>query len=207
MNFRWRSLVLGRETWRRGPAHGLCIRERHCYRQHQLRIGERGSDRLHCLWIGKIRGCLRLVVRRGYNLSNLFGKEIANCIFRLILLFIAHLCDNALYSVLRKGYCVSNAQAAKILGNKKGKLVCKDTAQALWSSSVLATRSVSGNVTPKKRALGELPKQQLTPEKVNVVAGLKRNKGLAALYMGAASGLIPTSFQKQRLPPPIIAST
>ncbi|KAH6925625.1 hypothetical protein HPB50_008073 [Hyalomma asiaticum] len=69
-----------------------------------------------------------------------------------------------------KGYCVSNAQTAKELGNKKGKLACKDTAQALWSSSVLATRSVSGNVAPKKKALGELPKQQLTPEKVDVVA-------------------------------------
>ncbi|KAH6933345.1 hypothetical protein HPB50_014365 [Hyalomma asiaticum] len=77
MNFLWRSLVLGRETWRRGPARGLRIREWRCYRQHRLCIGERGSDRLHCLWIGKIRGCLRLVVRRGYNLSDLFGKEIA----------------------------------------------------------------------------------------------------------------------------------
>ncbi|KAH6946444.1 hypothetical protein HPB50_013648 [Hyalomma asiaticum] len=70
------------------------------------------------------------------------------------------------------GLRVSNAQAAKTLGNKKGKLVCKDTAQALWSSSVLAKRSVRGNVAPKKRALGELPKQQLTPEKVDVVAGM-----------------------------------
>ncbi|KAH6942674.1 hypothetical protein HPB50_009225 [Hyalomma asiaticum] len=73
-----------------------------------------------------------------------------------------------------EGLRVSNAQAAKILGNKKGKLVCKDTAQALWSSSVLAKRSVKGNVAPKKRALGELPKQQLTPEKVDVVAAIVR---------------------------------
>ncbi|KAH6947098.1 hypothetical protein HPB50_017080 [Hyalomma asiaticum] len=71
---------------------------------------------------------------------------------------------------LQKGYYVSNAQAARTLGNKKGKLVCKDTVQALWISSVLATRSVSDNVAPKKRALGKLPKQQLTPEKVDVVA-------------------------------------
>ncbi|KAH6920664.1 hypothetical protein HPB50_028348 [Hyalomma asiaticum] len=67
-------------------------------------------------------------------------------------------------------YCVSNAQAAKIRGKKKVKLVRKDTAQALWSSSVLAKRCVRGNIAPKKKALGELPKQQLTPEKVDVVA-------------------------------------
>ncbi|KAH6920658.1 hypothetical protein HPB50_028354 [Hyalomma asiaticum] len=76
-----------------------------------------------------------------------------------------------------EGLRVSNAQAAKILGNEKGKLVCKDTAQALWSSSVLAKRSVRGNVAPKKRALGELPKQQLTPEKVDVVAATVQHRG------------------------------
>ncbi|KAH6940246.1 hypothetical protein HPB50_026442 [Hyalomma asiaticum] len=75
---------------------------------------------------------------------------------------------------MQEGLRVSNAQAAKILGYKKGKLVCKDTAQALWSSSVLATRRVRGNVAPKKRALGKLPKQQLTPEKVDVVAAHER---------------------------------
>ncbi|KAH7965266.1 hypothetical protein HPB49_005698 [Dermacentor silvarum] len=71
------------------------------------------------------------------------------------------------------GFCVSGAQAAKIFGNKKGTLVCKDTAQALWGSAVLATRSVSGNVAPKKRALGELPKPQLTPKKVDVVVAIR----------------------------------
>ncbi|KAH6925213.1 hypothetical protein HPB50_001657 [Hyalomma asiaticum] len=76
-----------------------------------------------------------------------------------------------------KGLLCLKAQAAKIFGNKKGKLVCKDTAQALWSSSMLATMSVSGNVAPKKRALGELPKQQLTPEKVNVVAATVQHRG------------------------------
>ncbi|KAH6923829.1 hypothetical protein HPB50_007775 [Hyalomma asiaticum] len=85
------------------------------------------------------------------------------------------------------GYCVLNAQAAKILGNKKGKLVCKHTAQALWSSSVLATRGVSGNVAPKKRALGELPKQQPTPQKVDVAdAKAARNQ--------SARGSVPTEY-------------
>ncbi|KAH6927140.1 hypothetical protein HPB50_000001 [Hyalomma asiaticum] len=76
-----------------------------------------------------------------------------------------------------EGLLCLKAQAAKIFGNKKGKLVCKDTAQALWSSSMLATRSVSGNVAPKKRAVGELPKQQLTPEKVNVVVATVQHRG------------------------------
>ncbi|KAH6935593.1 hypothetical protein HPB50_007004 [Hyalomma asiaticum] len=77
MNFRWRSLARGRETWRRGPARGLRIRERRCYSQHRLCKGEWGSDRVHCLRTGEIRGCLRLVVRWRDNLSDLFGKEIA----------------------------------------------------------------------------------------------------------------------------------
>ncbi|KAH6921973.1 hypothetical protein HPB50_007185 [Hyalomma asiaticum] len=49
MNFWWRRLVRGRETWLRGPARGLCIRERRCYRQHRLCKGEWGSDRVHFL--------------------------------------------------------------------------------------------------------------------------------------------------------------
>ncbi|KAH7977848.1 hypothetical protein HPB49_003756 [Dermacentor silvarum] len=78
---------------------------------------------------------------------------------------------------LKDGFCVSGAQAAKIFGNKKGTLVCKDTAQALWGSAILATRSVSGNIAPKKRALGELPKQQLTPKKVDVVVATIQHWG------------------------------
>ncbi|XP_054923308.1 uncharacterized protein [Dermacentor andersoni] len=70
---------------------------------------------------------------------------------------------------LKDGFCISGAQAAKICADKKGTLVCKDTVQGLWSNTVLATRSVSGNVAPRKRALGELPKQQFTPKKVDVV--------------------------------------
>ncbi|KAH7973576.1 hypothetical protein HPB49_002805 [Dermacentor silvarum] len=78
---------------------------------------------------------------------------------------------------LKDGFCVSGAQAAKIFGNKKGTLVCKDTAQALWGSAILATRSISGNVAPKKRALGELPNQQLTPKKVDVVVATVQHWG------------------------------
>lgn len=58
----------------------------------------------------------------------------------------------------------------------------QDTAQALWSNAVLATRSVSGNVAPKKRALGELPKQQLTPKKVDVVGKLSQNVNATTKY-------------------------
>ncbi|XP_077511579.1 uncharacterized protein LOC144121981 isoform X2 [Amblyomma americanum] len=70
---------------------------------------------------------------------------------------------------LTAGIIISSAQAAKILANKKATLVCEDTAQAVWTSEVLATRSVSGMIAPKKRALGEKPKQPLTPQKVDVV--------------------------------------
>ncbi|KAL1452379.1 hypothetical protein MTO96_027912 [Rhipicephalus appendiculatus] len=70
---------------------------------------------------------------------------------------------------LQKGYQISGTQAAKILNNKKATLVCKDTAQALWTNEVLATRSVSGKSAPAKRATGMQPKKQLTPQKVDIV--------------------------------------
>ncbi|KAH6940251.1 hypothetical protein HPB50_026447 [Hyalomma asiaticum] len=90
-----------------------------------------------------------------------------------------------------EGLLCLKAQAAKIFGNKKGKLVCKDTAQALWSSSVLATRSVGGNVAPKKRALAGLQDEQPIVE-TNVGKGSRKNgsvtlgKGLALRGPGRA---------------------
>ncbi|XP_077512756.1 uncharacterized protein LOC144123917 [Amblyomma americanum] len=78
---------------------------------------------------------------------------------------------------LTGGIIISGCQAAKILANKKPTLVCKDTAQAVWSNEVLATRSFTGAVAPKQRALGEKPKQHLTPHKVDVVIATMKHWG------------------------------
>ncbi|KAL1443912.1 hypothetical protein MTO96_045762 [Rhipicephalus appendiculatus] len=78
---------------------------------------------------------------------------------------------------LQKGYQITGTQAAKILNNKKATLVCKDTAQALWTNEVLATRSVSGKSAPAKRATGVQPKKQLTPQKVDIVVATVKHWG------------------------------
>ncbi|KAH9384017.1 hypothetical protein HPB48_026000 [Haemaphysalis longicornis] len=78
---------------------------------------------------------------------------------------------------LAKGVTVSAVQAAKILGNKKATLVCKDAAQAIWTSEVLATKSVSGHLPPAKRSSGVAPKDPLTPLKVDVVAATVEHWG------------------------------
>ncbi|KAH7932974.1 hypothetical protein HPB49_005988 [Dermacentor silvarum] len=78
---------------------------------------------------------------------------------------------------LAEGIVISANQAAKILNNKKATLVCKDTAQAIWGTDGFVNRSVSGVAAPKLRAAGELPKQPLTPTKVNVVTATVRYCG------------------------------
>ncbi|XP_077517162.1 BEN domain-containing protein 5-like isoform X3 [Amblyomma americanum] len=78
---------------------------------------------------------------------------------------------------LTAGIIISGGQASKIMSNKKPSLVCKDTAQAVWGNEVLATRSFSGAVAPKQRALGEKPKQPLTPHKVDVVIATMKHWG------------------------------
>ncbi|XP_049523134.1 BEN domain-containing protein 5-like [Dermacentor silvarum] len=78
---------------------------------------------------------------------------------------------------LAEGIVISANQAAKILNNKKATLVCKDTVQAIWGTDVLVNRSVSGVAAPKLRAAGELPKQPLTPTKLNVVTATVRYWG------------------------------
>nr|XP_037290598.1 BEN domain-containing protein 5-like [Rhipicephalus microplus] len=65
----------------------------------------------------------------------------------------------------------------KIFGNKKATLVVKDAAHAIWGSNVLASRSVTGTVGSRKRALGEQPKQPLTPEKLLVVSETLKHWG------------------------------
>ncbi|KAL1426044.1 hypothetical protein MTO96_018594 [Rhipicephalus appendiculatus] len=65
----------------------------------------------------------------------------------------------------------------KVLTIKKAILVCKDTAQAIWGMELLAERSVCGVAAPKARAAGQLPKQPLTPTKVDVVGATVRHWG------------------------------
>ncbi|XP_049527089.1 uncharacterized protein LOC125946932 [Dermacentor silvarum] len=87
----------------------------------------------------------------------------------------SHRADGSFH--LTKGVIITAAQAEKILRNKKATLVVKDTAQAIWTAGVLVTRSVSGNVAPKLRVLGEARKQPLTPEKVDVIAATLQHWG------------------------------
>ncbi|XP_037511879.1 BEN domain-containing protein 5-like isoform X2 [Rhipicephalus sanguineus] len=86
-----------------------------------------------------------------------------------------HLPDGSFH--LAKGVIITASQAAKILNNKKATLVCKDTAQAIWGTEVLSERSVCGVAAPKAKAAGQLPKQPLTPAKVDVVAATVRHWG------------------------------
>ncbi|CAN7975588.1 unnamed protein product, partial [Ixodes persulcatus] len=72
---------------------------------------------------------------------------------------------------LTKGIVISSGQAAKIFQGKKPTIVGKETAQAIWTNAVLATRSVTGTTCPQKRAAGEPAKPPLTPEKIDVVQG------------------------------------
>ncbi|XP_070392798.1 BEN domain-containing protein 5-like [Dermacentor albipictus] len=66
---------------------------------------------------------------------------------------------------------VVRAEAAfKIMRNVKLTLVVKDTAEAVWGNDVLEKKSVTCMVAPRKKCLGELAKEPLTPEKVAVVA-------------------------------------
>lgn len=97
------------------------------------------------------------------------------CLLQLIPFYLNYLAL-AFFSLqfhLANSVAVSAVQAAKILGNKKATLVCKDAAQAIWTSEVLAT-SVRGHLPPAKRSSGVLPKGPLTPLKVDVVAGKQR---------------------------------
>ncbi|KAK8784168.1 hypothetical protein V5799_009467 [Amblyomma americanum] len=79
---------------------------------------------------------------------------------------------------LSKGIIITAAGAAKILQNKKGTLVCKDAAHAIWGPDTLAVRSVRGVVASTKKALGEEPKQPLTPEKIGVIVATVKHWGL-----------------------------
>ncbi|XP_049272478.1 BEN domain-containing protein 5 [Rhipicephalus sanguineus] len=87
-----------------------------------------------------------------------------------------HLPDGSFH--LAKGVIITASQAAKVLNNKKATLVCKDTAQAIWGTELLSERSVCGVAAPKARATGQLPKQPLTPTKVDVVAATVRHWGI-----------------------------
>ncbi|XP_077498777.1 uncharacterized protein LOC144109885 [Amblyomma americanum] len=86
-----------------------------------------------------------------------------------------HLADGSFH--LAKGVVLSAASALKIMSARKPTIACNDTAQAIWTSEVLATRSLSGNVAPTERGLGEPPRQPLTPEKVGLVAEMVRYWG------------------------------
>ncbi|XP_077501549.1 uncharacterized protein LOC144112625 [Amblyomma americanum] len=78
---------------------------------------------------------------------------------------------------LTGGIIIYEGQVEKILTKKKPTLVCKDTAQAVWSNEVLATKSFSGAVAPKQWALGEKQKQPLTPQKVEFMIATMKHRG------------------------------
>ncbi|XP_077550279.1 uncharacterized protein LOC144163244 [Haemaphysalis longicornis] len=86
-------------------------------------------------------------------------------------------CTNLKVLPQQKEVMVSPLAARKPLTNRKPTLVCKDTAQAIWTAEVLARRSVSGQAAPKSKATGETAKLALTPMKVSVVIDMLRYWG------------------------------
>ncbi|XP_077520545.1 BEN domain-containing protein 5-like isoform X2 [Amblyomma americanum] len=86
-----------------------------------------------------------------------------------------YLPDGSLH--LRNGIVLTKVQASRIISHKKSSLVVKETAQAIWTQSGLAMRSVKGGVAPRKRGTAETAKPRLTPEKVEVVAATLEHWG------------------------------
>ncbi|XP_075554629.1 uncharacterized protein LOC142587469 isoform X1 [Dermacentor variabilis] len=84
--------------------------------------------------------------------------------------------DNGTFH-LAKGVVVRPEAAFKIMRNLKPTLVVKDTAEAVWGKDVLEKKSVTGMVAPRKKSLGEVAKEPLTPEKVAVVAATLKHWG------------------------------
>ncbi|XP_037555320.2 BEN domain-containing protein 5 [Dermacentor silvarum] len=78
---------------------------------------------------------------------------------------------------LAKGVIVRAEAAFKIMKNIKPILVVKDTAEAVWGKDVLSKKSVTGVVAPRKKCLGEVAKEPLTPEKVAVVTAMLKHWG------------------------------
>ncbi|XP_049516676.1 BEN domain-containing protein 5-like [Dermacentor silvarum] len=78
---------------------------------------------------------------------------------------------------LAKGVIVRAEAAFKIMKNIKPTLVVKDTAEAVWGKDVLSKKSVTGVVAPRKKCLGEVAKEPLTPEKVAVVTAMLKHWG------------------------------
>ncbi|KAH7941381.1 hypothetical protein HPB49_012854 [Dermacentor silvarum] len=75
---------------------------------------------------------------------------------------------------------IKRAEAAyKILKDSKPTLV-KDTDEVAWGKDVLSKNSVTGAVALRKKCLGEVTKEPLTPEKVAVVTGQPRGDPEAA---------------------------
>lgn len=68
------------------------------------------------------------------------------------------------------------------MSNRKATLVLKDTAQAIWGSQILATKTVTGTVAPRKKSHGEAAKEPLTTEKVAVVASNYSGNTSCCLY-------------------------
>nr|XP_054923567.1 BEN domain-containing protein 5-like [Dermacentor andersoni] len=87
----------------------------------------------------------------------------------------SYLDDGTFY--LAKGVVVRSEAAFKIMRNLKPTLVVKDTAEAVWGKDVLEKKSVTGMVAPRKKSLGEVAKEPLTPEKVAVVAATLKHWG------------------------------
>ncbi|KAK8773810.1 hypothetical protein V5799_011655 [Amblyomma americanum] len=80
-------------------------------------------------------------------------------------------------ALFTSGIVLTKVQANRIMSHKTSSLVVKETAQAIWTQSGLAMRSVKGGVAPRKRGTAETAKPRLTPEKVEVVAATLEHWG------------------------------
>ncbi|XP_077501263.1 BEN domain-containing protein 5-like isoform X4 [Amblyomma americanum] len=78
---------------------------------------------------------------------------------------------------LTQGVYIKPDQAEKLFKNKKPSIVVRDSAQLLWGIETLSKRSVSGRLAPTKSGSCEVPAEQLTPAKLEVVYGCLRHWG------------------------------
>ncbi|CAN8002773.1 unnamed protein product [Ixodes pacificus] len=106
---------------------------------------------------------------------------------------------------LAKGIVISSGQAAKIFRGKKPTIIGKETAKAIWTNAVLATRSVTGTTCPQKRAAGEPAKPPLTPEKIDIVQAAisfwgdqNKQSAAAAAVVGDIGNLLREKCQDAR---------
>ncbi|KAH6920584.1 hypothetical protein HPB50_028428 [Hyalomma asiaticum] len=100
---------------------------------------------------------------------------------------------------LQNGIFLTKVQASRVMTHKKPTLVVKETAQAIWTQSGLAVRSVKGGLAPRKKGTTEVAKPRLTPEKVQVVAATLDHWGHMNNYDASAAKKNLTNILSEKI--------